>query len=81
MFDIHNIFLRNPSIFKIKACLEILNVSSFFAIVWWVFPKVSYSKYDYFGDKVRYKDWNFTINQILLVLLGVVYESVIILNQ
>ena len=38
LFDVKEQFklLRNPSTFKIKACLEILNVLSFLGIVRWV---------------------------------------------
>ena len=41
----HFALLKNPSIFKINACLEILNLLSFSSIVWWVFAKVSYCKH------------------------------------
>ena len=51
-FTKHFMLVRNLSIFKIKACLEVLNVLSFLVIAWWVFLKVSYFKHGCFLNMV-----------------------------
>ena len=77
----HFTLLRNPSIFKIKACLEMLNVLSFLGNVWWIFKvsKISYCKHDNFGDMVWYKGWSVAINRFYC-FFSVLYEFVMILK-